>query len=202
MKFLKYTVIVIVVLIAGFFLLGIVKSEIAYDCEITANKPLAESWAVGQDKEKIKDWLEDFHKMEVISGTPGTVGAVTDIYFNTDGEEMTIRETITEIVPDESISMLFEMDFMNMNYTMTMKNVDGKTMLSGNLTLKEKKNNVTFPVTVSEDGNSYTITSEMFTIDRSKWDVQYGSKSFFDNLGDKFINDDIELKITVKASKS
>ena len=130
MKLLKYTAIVIAVLIAGFFLLGIVKSEIAYDCEITANKPLAESWAVGQDKEKIKDWLEGFQKMEVISGTPGTVGAVTDIYFNTDGQEMTIRETITEIVPDESISMLFEMDFMNMNYTMTMKNVDGKTKIS------------------------------------------------------------------------
>ncbi|MCK0177918.1 YceI family protein [Flavobacteriaceae bacterium S0862] len=80
--------------------------------------------------------------------------------------------------------------------------VDGKMMLSGNLALKDKKNNVTFPVTVSEDGNTYTITSDMFTIDRSKWDVQYGSKSFFDNLGDKFINDDIELKIVVKASKS
>jgi len=79
---------------------------------------------------------------------------------------------------------------------------DGKSMLSGNLTLKDAKNNVTFPVTVSEDGDTVTLTSEVFTIDRSKWNVQYGSKSFFDNLGDKFINDDIELKITVKAKKS
>ena len=79
---------------------------------------------------------------------------------------------------------------------------EGKTMLSGNLTLKEKKNNVTFPVVVSSEGDNFTITSEVFTIDRSKWDVQYGSKSFFDNLGDKFINDDIELKITLKGQKS
>ena len=79
---------------------------------------------------------------------------------------------------------------------------DGKSMLSGNLTLKDAKNNVTFPVTVSEEGDTVTLTSEVFTIDRSKWNVQYGSKSFFDNLGDKFINDDIELKITVKAKKS
>jgi polyisoprenoid-binding protein YceI len=79
---------------------------------------------------------------------------------------------------------------------------EGKTMLSGNLTLKEKKNNVTFPVVVSSEGDSFTITSDVFTIDRSKWDVQYGSKSFFDNLGDKFINDDIELKITLKGQKS
>lgn len=80
--------------------------------------------------------------------------------------------------------------------------VDGKAMLSGNLTMKDTKNNVTFPVSVSEDGDMFTLTSEMFTIDRSKWNVKYGSKSFFDDLGDKFINDDIELKITVKAKKS
>ena len=47
-----------------------------------------------------------------------------------------------------------------------------------------------------------TLSSEVFTIDRSKWNVKYGSKSFFDDLKDKFINDDIELKITVKANKS
>ncbi|MBT8271124.1 MAG: YceI family protein [Bacteroidia bacterium] len=79
---------------------------------------------------------------------------------------------------------------------------DGKTMLSGNLTMKEKKNNITFPVSVQQDGDNLTLTSETFTIDRSKWDVRYGSKSFFDNLGDKFINDDIELSITLKAKKS
>ncbi|MBT8254734.1 MAG: YceI family protein [Flavobacteriaceae bacterium] len=79
---------------------------------------------------------------------------------------------------------------------------DGQTMLSGNLMLKEKKNNITFPVSVSENGDEMTLTSETFTIDRSKWDVKYGSKSFFDDLGDKFINDDIELMISVKAKKS
>ena len=78
---------------------------------------------------------------------------------------------------------------------------EGKTMLSGNLTLKEVKNNVTFPVTISNEGGTITITSEAFSIDRTKWNVQYGSKSIFEDLGDKFINDDIELKITVKAAK-
>jgi len=79
---------------------------------------------------------------------------------------------------------------------------DGKGWLSGNLTMKEKKNNITFPVTVITSGTNVTITSETFTVDRSKWDVKYGSKSFFDDLGDKFINDDMELKVNVKASES
>jgi len=81
-------------------------------------------------------------------------------------------------------------------------NVEGKTMLSGNLTMKDATNNISFPVSTSINGDTMTLTSETFTIDRSKWNVQYGSKSFFDNLGDKFINDDIELKVTLVANKA
>ncbi len=77
----------------------------------------------------------------------------------------------------------------------------GKTMLSGNLTVKGVENNITFPVTVYGEGDKLLITSELFTIDRTKWGVNYGSKSIFDNLGDKFINDDIELKINITAFK-
>lgn len=80
--------------------------------------------------------------------------------------------------------------------------IDGKTMLSGNLTLKDATNNISIPVSTTVENNTVTLTSETFTIDRSKWNVEYGSKSFFDNLGDKFINDDIELKITLVATKA
>lgn len=79
---------------------------------------------------------------------------------------------------------------------------NGKTMVSGNLSLKGIKNNVTFPATITNEGDIMTFTSDAFTIDRTKWSVNYSSKSVFDNLGDKFINDEMELKITVKAKKS
>jgi len=88
-------------------------------------------------------------------------------------------------------------------FTITgLEDTDGKTMLSGNLSLKDTKNNVTFPVTISNNSGVVSLTSETFTIDRTKWNVQYGSKSIFDNLGDKFINDDMELKVMVTAAKS
>ncbi|PNQ73355.1 lipid-binding protein [Hanstruepera neustonica] len=78
---------------------------------------------------------------------------------------------------------------------------DGKGMLSGNLKMKDAENNITIPVTITENGDTVTLTSETFTIDRSKWNVKYGSKSFFDDLGDKFINDEFELQITLVANK-
>lgn len=83
-----------------------------------------------------------------------------------------------------------------------LEEVDGKTMLSGNLALKDIKNNVTFPVSVLNEGDTMTLTSETFTIDRTKWNIEYKSKSIFSDIGDKFINDDIELKIMIKANKA
>jgi polyisoprenoid-binding protein YceI len=79
---------------------------------------------------------------------------------------------------------------------------DGKTMLQGNLTMKEETKNVEFPVSISMNGDTLELTSDSFVIDRTKWGVNYGSKSVFDTLGDKFINDEIELTINLKAYKA
>ncbi|MFN4197892.1 MAG: YceI family protein, partial [Flavobacterium sp.] len=36
-----------------------------------------------------------------------------------------------------------------------------------------------------------------FKVDRTKYDIKYGSGSFFDNLGDKAIYDDFELTVVL-----
>lgn len=102
-----------------------------------------------------------------------------------------------------------EGDFFNVNKYPTasfeltgISEKEGKTMVSGNLTIKDKTNNIEFPAAVSFTGNDMSLISEEFAIDRTKWDVNYGSKSVFDNLGDKFINDDMEIKIELYATKS
>ncbi|WP_108866267.1 YceI family protein [Aquimarina aquimarini] len=77
---------------------------------------------------------------------------------------------------------------------------EGKTYLEGNFTLKGIKKNISFPITTSVEGNAITLTTEAFTINRTDWGVNYGSKSVFENLGDKFIKDDIELKVSLKAT--
>ena len=130
MKYLKYILALVAALVIGFLLLGVFKPKLAYVDEITVEKSVNETWAVIQDEEKLSDWLPGFQKIEHISGTPGTVGAVSNVYFDTDGQEMTIRETITDIVPNKSISMLYESDFMDMTYMMEITAVDGKARIS------------------------------------------------------------------------
>jgi hypothetical protein len=38
-------------------------------------------------------------------------------------------------------------------------------------------------------------------LDRSKWDIRYGSKTFFANIGDKAIHDDFTVQFNVVAKK-
>ncbi|WP_025667707.1 YceI family protein [Aquimarina megaterium] len=79
---------------------------------------------------------------------------------------------------------------------------EGKTFIDGNLTIKGTKKNISFPATTSVEGDVITLNTEVFTINRTEWGVNYGSKSVFENLGDKFINDDIEIKLSLKANKA
>ena len=80
--------------------------------------------------------------------------------------------------------------------------VNGENMLQGNLTIKNETKNIEIPVTTSISGDELTLQSETFTIDRTDWGVNYGSKSIFDDLGDNFISDDMELKIAVTARRA
>lgn len=76
---------------------------------------------------------------------------------------------------------------------------DAKNNVKANLTIKGKTHEVTFPATVTESNGTVTATATI-TVDRSKYDVRYGSNSFFDNLGDKAIDNNIAFKVTLKGS--
>lgn len=73
--------------------------------------------------------------------------------------------------------------------------VNGKATVSGEITIKGKTEKISFDV--MKDGETYSANVE---IDRSKFDVRYGSKSFFNNLGDRAINDIFTLNITLVVS--
>jgi polyisoprenoid-binding protein YceI len=74
-------------------------------------------------------------------------------------------------------------------------------MVSGNLTMKDVTKNITFPAMIASDGDRMKASTDFFIIDRSEWNVKYGSRSFFDNLRDNFIHDDISLRITFEGVK-
>lgn len=76
----------------------------------------------------------------------------------------------------------------------------GEYRIKGDLTIKEDTNPIAFNAELTEEGNMLVANAE-FKVDRSKYNVRYGSGSFFDNLGDKTIYDEFDLAITLKVSK-
>ena len=68
---------------------------------------------------------------------------------------------------------------------------DGYTV-TGDFTIKGQTHPVIFPMTV--DGNTAVAKVK---IDRSKYNVRYGSDTFFDNLGDRVIYNEFDLNVSL-----
>lgn len=75
----------------------------------------------------------------------------------------------------------------------------GKYKIVGNLTIKSTTQEIQFPANVEVKDGKVTATADI-TIDRSKYDVRYGSGSFFDDLGDKTIYDNFDLTVSLVAN--
>lgn len=72
----------------------------------------------------------------------------------------------------------------------------GEYRIKGDLTIKSITKPITFDAYISEKGGKQTATAKI-KIDRSEYNVRYGSGSFFDNLGDKTIYDEFDLEVNL-----
>lgn len=70
--------------------------------------------------------------------------------------------------------------------------------IKGDMTIRGITHEEEFPATIVYKNGKLAAVGEM-TIDRSKYEVKYGSDEFFDNLGDKMIYDDFILKFKIGA---
>ena len=79
-------------------------------------------------------------------------------------------------------------------------NADNVT-IAGDLTIKGVTQRISFPAKAGVKDGVAAATGKV-TIDRTKFGLKYGSKSFFDTLGDKAINDTFDLTFNVIAKKA
>lgn len=76
---------------------------------------------------------------------------------------------------------------------------DASHLVYGNLTIKDVTKEVGFKAKIANENGNVSVTTPAFTIDRSDFNVKYGSSKFFPELKDKIIHDDIELQISLSA---
>ncbi|MBK6545880.1 MAG: YceI family protein [Saprospiraceae bacterium] len=72
--------------------------------------------------------------------------------------------------------------------------------IKGLLTIKDKTNEISFGAKLTLQGNRFSCLG-IATIDRTKFDIKYRSKTFFPDIGDKMIYDEFTLKFNVVANK-
>lgn len=79
-----------------------------------------------------------------------------------------------------------------LKFTKIGKKGNGNYNVSADLSIK----GVTKPVTFELNVNDNSAGAKLM-VDRSKYNIKYGSKSFFQDIGDKAINDEFELNISL-----
>ncbi len=83
--------------------------------------------------------------------------------------------------------------------SITSTGVKDSYIVKGDLTLKGKTNPVEFPAVMTQVADGKITAQGSVDIDRTKWDITYGSGSFFSNLADNAIDNTIKLSLTLVA---
>jgi polyisoprenoid-binding protein YceI len=76
----------------------------------------------------------------------------------------------------------------------------GRFRVTGDITIKGITKTIEFPAAVALVGGR-VVASASFSFDRTEFNVRYGSGSFFDNLGNRAISDEIPLVINLVGKK-
>jgi polyisoprenoid-binding protein YceI len=92
--------------------------------------------------------------------------------------------------------------FPTAKFDITKSEIKGaKVYVTGNMTIKGITKQITFPATLAINKENVTLTSDTFQINRADFNVKYKSKTFFNDLKDKYVNDDFDFKVTIVAKK-
>jgi len=85
------------------------------------------------------------------------------------------------------------------------KKVEGNgadVKITGDLTIKGKTNPISFPAKLTWNADkTVTAVAEKVVIDRTKYGIEYKSKSIFSSIGDNFIYDDFTIDVKLVAKK-
>ena len=74
-------------------------------------------------------------------------------------------------------------------------------VVQGDLTLRGKTKDIQFEATLAPDADGNLLLEAHFDLDRTRWNIIYGSARFFDFLGMHQVFDDISLELRLKLEK-
>lgn len=132
-------------------------------------------------------------KEDKISGGSFKMNMDSLVVTDLDGE---MKEKLEGHLKSDDFFSTTSFPTADLKITSIEKEKEGVYNATASLTIKGITNPINFQLL--EAGDKLTAT---LTIDRSKYNVKYGSKSFFKGLGDNFIYDNFEVKVTLELEQ-
>ncbi len=139
-----------------------------------------------------------------LEGTKPTAGSFTIDMTSIKNEDLTDptynKKLVTHLSSDDFFAVnTYPTAVFKLSKVVPGKN--GEYVLTGDMTIKGITKSITFPAKVTENKGVYSAAGK-FKFNRTDWGVKYNSAKFFDPkaLGDKIINDEIEIELDLKTS--
>ena len=135
-------------------------------------------------------------------------GNLTAGKFEVDMTSLTNSDIESEEYRAKLIGHLMSADFFSVDsfptalysFDEVVQNEDGTCIVTGDLTIKGITNTAEITVSEMEVSEEGFHAHANFTIDRTLWNVRYGSNKFFDDLVDKAISDEVAFEAHIVAN--
>jgi polyisoprenoid-binding protein YceI len=117
---------------------------------------------------------------------------------------MTIDDGGANVLDDLKSDNFFSVNkFPTSTFTITKVSSSGtdQVNITGNLTIKGITNPITFPATVKKQDNTVVAVAKGIKVDRTKYDIKYRSIAFFSTIGNRAIDDEFEISVSLVAKK-
>jgi hypothetical protein len=121
--------VIVVLLVAAFFCVGIAFPAVEYTTTVAIKKPLDTTWQVMRDR---KDWVYGFKSYEQLSGAPNEPGSRARVTVVRDRRETTFETELLEIKPPEYAVSRLSNDMLTHDATVRLSESDGKTTVVSN----------------------------------------------------------------------
>lgn len=125
--------------------------------------------------------------------TSGMITLDMTTIVNTDGE---FNKGLVDHLKDPDFFDVANYKTANLEIRKVRYRGKGRLECEGDLTIKDITQPIRFYATEITDLSGTSYRSKL-KIDRTKWNIKYQSKSFFDDLGDNAISDIIEFEVLI-----
>ena len=127
MKIFKYLALFFLLLIASFFILGLVTPSVVYENKVTVNAPIEKAFALFMDTTKMKEWIPGFVSIKNDSGDLTTPGSKLHLVLLQEEQKYEMTEVVTTYKPNQQYSYLLENAVLRNNVDIRFKAIGNQT---------------------------------------------------------------------------